>query len=291
MAPTPAHDGPAKAITSFYADLLSRKLSLSPPFSLATVLNLEFFHDPQANVGTHEGADKYPDLVSGFQVDGVKYLWDVLETAKSQGLYTHFGGETINKEGVMNKVSNAVRLVRSGSMALTFVQILEYTLKADSIAKRRAVAPIVSIDCFRVEEVPPIGFGSEQWSYSVRPKKDHPFVLDSIKLDTPAFDELRALKKSLFPGTGRVRGSRENLTPGPGKLRATTEDLIPDAGPFYGATASGRPRVCFSGGHGLYWIHAPLDDNKAIDLVVRGIAEQWSISKWLETDYAIVCTI
>ncbi|EPT00514.1 hypothetical protein FOMPIDRAFT_1049548 [Fomitopsis schrenkii] len=194
-------------------------------------------HD-SANIGTHEGADKYPDLVSGFQVDGVKYLWDVLETAKSQGLYTHFGGETINKEGVMNKISSA---------------ILEYTLKADSIAKRRAVAPIVSIDCFRVEEVPPIGFGSKQWSYSVRPKKDHPFVLDSIKLDTPAFEALHALKKSLFPGTGRVRGSRENLTPGPGKLRATTEDLIPDAGPFYGATASGRPRY----------------DNKAIDLVVR----------------------
>lgn len=108
MAPTPVHDGPAQGISSFYTDLVGRKLSISPPFSLATVLNLKFFHDLQANVGTYEGADKYPDLVSGFQVDGIKYLWDVLETAKSQGLYTHLGSETLNKEGVLNKVSSSL---------------------------------------------------------------------------------------------------------------------------------------------------------------------------------------
>lgn len=146
----------------------------------------------------------------------------------------------------------------------------------------------MAIDCFRVEEVLPIDFGSEQWSYKVRPKKDHPFKLDSVKFDKPSFDTLRALKKDLYPGTGKVRGSRENLTPGPGKLRATTEDLIPDAGPFYGVTQDGRLRVCFSGGHGFYWIHAPLDDTKATDLVIQSIADRWSISKWLETDYAIV---
>ncbi|EPS92683.1 hypothetical protein FOMPIDRAFT_1056648, partial [Fomitopsis schrenkii] len=278
MAPTRAHDSPSEAFINFYTDLCLHTLSISPPPSLTRILNIRFFHDQYANAGSYSGGNKYPDLVSGFEVLDLKYLCDIVETAKTQPLYTSLSQETSSKEGVMNK-------------------ILEYALRADLERERPAVATLGAIDCFRVEEVVPLDFRHKRWQYTAKPKRDYPFWLSDMKLDMKAFEALRRANKSLTPGTGKERASAEEETPATGQeipatglpVRASTKDLIPRAGPFYAETADRLRRVCFSGGYGLYWVHAPInDDNATIQQVVNSISDKWSMSEWLKTDYAIV---
>lgn len=297
MAPTRAHDSPSEAFINFYTDLCLHTLSISPPPSLTRILNIRFFHDQYANAGSYAGGNKYPDLVSGFEVLDLKYLCDIVETAKTQPLYTSLSRETSSKEGVMNKVSSLPNCTFCAFEELTLAQILEYALRADLERERPAVATLGAIDCFRVEEVVPLDFRHERWQYTAKPKRDYPFWLSDMKLDMKAFEALRRANKSLTPGTGKERASAEEETPATGQeipatglpVRASTKDLIPRAGPFYAETADRLRRVCFSGGYGLYWVHAPInDDNTTIQQVVNAISDKWSMSEWLKTDYAIV---
>ena len=134
------------------------------------------------------------------------------------------------------------------------------------MVKENAAGQLIDLDCLNLEEVVSAK-GDTQWAY--RLEGNHAFHVGDLKLQEDTFTEWR----------DHLRVS-EPLNAG----------LIPHSGPFFAtARAQGEAHTaCFGGAYRLSWIHIPVDDPTARDLLQEAVKGKKPMQWWLDTSYAIV---
>ena len=134
------------------------------------------------------------------------------------------------------------------------------------LVKKKATSQLIDLDCLNLEEiVSPRGDG--QWAYKL--EGNHAFHVDDLTWQEDTFNDWR----------DRLRA-----------IEQVDAGLISRSGPFFATarTTNEAYTACFGGAYRLSWIHIPVDDPKARDLLKQAVADKKPMKWWLNTDYAIV---